>query len=314
MPVIGSQTSPPVTAQLNFRQMASELLQWNPDLDPILAKRFINNAYRKVLDHRNWYGCFVRGILAVPSMYSVGTATFTNGSDTVTGVGTTWTAAMVGLQVRAGFSTPTATIVAVPNATTITMDQLWAPQTLAGIGYQIFSRYVSFGANVRRLLYVINQFQGYRMRLNLPQEALNEWDAWRATVGFTWAVASYAPSPAGEPLYELYPIPITQQGFPFLAYIQPPDFVNDEDCPPLWIRSDVIVLKALPDALLHRGKASRYYDPNTATFKMKESQLEIEKMARNDDNAAMRNLRWEFEKYPFAQFGATFGQSHDVDY
>lgn len=308
------QTSPPPTAQLNFRQMSNELLSWNPDLDPLVASRMINNAFRRILDRRRWYGCVLAGTLPVPAIYSTGTATFTAGSANVTGVGTAWDPTMVGRQIRVGFSTPTATIISVQSATQLTTDLSWTPQTMTNVGYQIFMRYASFGPNIKMLLYVINQFQGYRMKLHMPQAALNEWDAWRATVGFTHTIADYKPSPTGEPLYELYPIPITQQGFPFMAYTQPPDFVNDDDAPPLWIRSDVVVLGALPDALLHRGKNSKYYDPQTAKFKITQFDQEIQKMASMDDNSAMRNLIWEFRKYPESQFGSTFNQSHDTDF
>ncbi|SRR6266404_3217422 len=313
MPVTVAQSSAPATAQLNFRQMKNELLQWNPDLDPVQAGRMICNSFRRILDHRRWYGCVLHGTLPIANLYSTGTATFTAGSTDVVGVGTSWDATMVGRQIRVGFSTPTSTITAVNSATDLTIDLPWAPATMTGAGYQIFQRYVSFGPNIKMLLYVVNQFQGYRMSLHIPQAALNAWDAWRATVGFTHTVADYTPSASGEPLYELYPIPITQQGFPFLAYTQPPDFVNDADAPPLWIRSDVVVLGALPDALLHRGKNSRYYDPQTAKYKSAQYQEEIQKMGRMDDNSAMRNLLWDFAKFPESQFGSTFRQSHDVD-
>jgi hypothetical protein len=246
-------------------------------------------------------------------MYSVGTATFTSGSTDVTGVGTNWDVTMVGQQIRCGFSTPTSTIVAVNSPTDLTIDIPWSPATTTTVGYQIFTQYVSFGENVKMLLNVINQFNGYRLKLHIPQAALNEWDAWRATVGFTYIVADYKPAANGGPLYELYPTPITQQGFPFLAYTQPKDFVDDADAPPVWIRSDVIVLGALPDALLHRGKNGRYYDPQTAKYKQMQFKEEVESMAKNDDNSAMRGLIWEFSRAPMTQFGATWLQSHDID-
>jgi hypothetical protein len=34
-------------------------------------------------------------------------------------------------------------------------------------------------------------------------------------------------------------------------------------------------------------------------------------MGSMDDNSAMRNLIWEFEKTPMSQFGSQFDQSHD---
>ena len=247
MPTTVPIIAPPPTAQLNYRQMLNELLQWNPDLDPNAqhAGRMIRKIrFRRILDHRPWYGCVLNGILYVPNAYSAGQATFTSGSTDVTGVGTTWTVAMEGLQIRVGFSVPTATIVTVNSATDLTIDLPWSPQTMTKVGYQILMQYASFGPNIKHLLYVINKFQGYRMKLHVSCAALNEWDASARDSRFYMGDCDQILRlrRASVPMYELYPIPITQQGFPFLAYTQPPDFKNDEDAPPLWIRSDVVVL------------------------------------------------------------------------
>src|SRR5277367_2030707 len=104
-PVPGQVTpvSQPSSIQLNFRQMVGEVRSWNPDVPAQMAKRWVQNAYRRVVDFRLWYGLLTRGQVTVPSVYSTGTATFTLGSNKVQGFGTIWTQAMINEQVRAGF-------------------------------------------------------------------------------------------------------------------------------------------------------------------------------------------------------------------
>ena len=63
--------------------------------------------------------------LAIPVNYTTGTATFTVGSTTVTGVGTAWVAGMIGRRIHNETENREEwfTIVDVPNATTITLDE-----------------------------------------------------------------------------------------------------------------------------------------------------------------------------------------------
>ena len=44
---VGPNGSQAYVQQLNYRQMISEVCLWNPDLDPMMAGRFINNACEK---------------------------------------------------------------------------------------------------------------------------------------------------------------------------------------------------------------------------------------------------------------------------
>lgn len=307
-------TEQPVTTQANFRQMVGEVLQWNPDYNVQLAKRAVQNAYRRIIDHRQWYGMMVKGQVNVPNSYTLGLITATQNSNIITGIGMTWDASMVGYQFRIGFSTPIYTITQVVSPTQIQLDLPWGAQSYNGVSYQIFNNLVSFGPNVKRILTCVNQRQGYRMKLNIPQEVLNIYDTWRTTTGWTFLVANYAPGSDGSPLYELYPAPTFQQSFPFLAYIQPPDLKNDNDYPYVSIRSDVIVAGSIPEVLLHGGRNNnKYYDPDTAKFFMARYNEEMNKMAKNDNDLYQKDMIWEFERYPFTQFGADFWQSHDPD-
>jgi hypothetical protein len=306
-------TTRPPTTQLNYQQMQGEIQSWNPDISPQVAGRMLNNAYRRIIDFRRWYGLMVKGQVVVPQAYTTGTVAVVTGSTAVTGIGTNWDITMVGRQWRIGFSNPTYTITTVGSATSITLDLPWGGQTLSGAGYQIFQNIVSLGPNIKRVLAMVNQKQGYKLKLHVPQEVLNIYDTWRVTTGWTYLLANYPPSSTGQPQFELYPSPTFQQAFPFLAYTQPPDMVLPADFPVLFVRSDLIVTGALADALLYRGKNSKYYDPQTAKVMRDRYVEEIQSMATNDNNLYQNDLLWEFDKYPMVGFGSNWTQSHDLD-
>jgi hypothetical protein len=304
--------------------MIGEVQAWNSDMDPNHVGRIIQNCYRRTIDSRLWYGLLQKGQIFIPSVYSVGTVAVTTGQNSVIGTGTTWTSSMVGLQFRIGFTFPTYTITAVPSPTSLKLDLNWGGATYATASYQIYQSIVNLGTNVKKILAVINQTQGYRLILEMPQEVLNVSDAWRATTGWTYMLASYTPTsgnvpgvPAGIPQWELYPAPVSAQAFPFLAYTQPPDLKNDSDTPVLAIRSDVIVLGSIPDVLTWGGpKKNAYYDPRTAAMKKGEYNEECMKMKLMDNNLDQKDLIWEFDKYPLSPVfnSGQWAQSHDASF
>lgn len=316
MPVTpyNSLTAQPPTTQLNFRQMLGEVSQWNPDAPIEMVKRWIANNYRKVVDHKNWSGMLVSGQVTVPTAYTTGSVTIATGSNMVQGTDTGWGIAMVGLQFRVGFTTPIVTVTAVnPLAQTLTVSLPWGGPPVTNSGYQLFRNLVSFGPRIKSLFAVVNQAQGFRLKLHIPQEVLNISDTWRTSTGWTYCLSDREPSPIGEQQYELYPIPTFQQGFPFLAMIQPPDLLNDTDYPMPFIRSDIIVLGAIADAMVFRGKTNRYYDPAQSQVKKQEMQFELDKCARQDNDYVQKDLRWEFDRYPEFQMGGQWNQQHDVE-
>ena len=299
--------------QLSFQQMRGEVQQWNPDAPVTMVERWLQNTYRKVIDYRLWYGLLRKGVVSVPSVVNAGTVSLTNGGKTVTGVGTAFTNAMIGRQLRIGFSTPIHTIASITSPTSLELDLDWGAADQSGVAYSIFQNIVSFGPRVKRLLSVVNQRQGFRLRLNMPQEVVNSRDTWRTQTGWTFLVADYVPSSTGDPQWELYPAPTFQQSFPFLAYIQAPDLSETNPFPLSFIRSDVIVAGAIPNALMFKGKNDKYYDPQTAQRFRNEFLVEMEKMSLNDNNHLQKDLIWEFDKWPFTQFGSNWHQQHDSE-
>lgn len=303
------------STQLNYRQMLSEVTSWNPNVDPMTAGRWINNYYRKVMDMRSWYGLKIKGQVSVRKNVNSGQVVTTYGNPFVTGVGTTWDPSLVGLQFRSGFTYNYQTITNVIDATHLQLDTPFAGAVGTNTtGYMIVDSYIDFGMNIKRMLWAVNQQQGWPMKVNTPQETINAWDVWRISLGWSRFLSLKAPSPAGGALWECWPTPFSNQVFPFEAYQQPPDLVNDDDAMVAWIPADLIVTRAVADALVYRGpRKNEYYDAQTSMAKKAEFSERVEQMAQVDNDLDQQDVSWDFggeEGYGLG-IGSVYSQSHD---
>jgi hypothetical protein len=293
--------------------MINEVCLWNPDLDPMVAGRFINNALREVVDSYQWYALKVRGVINVPQITVAGTCILTQGSNTVQGVGTAWTNALIGLQFRGGFQGPWRTVNNVNAlAQTLTIDTPYGGPTRTG-GYQMAQVYATLGANIKYLLNSKNQNMGWPIEVNGNEETLDNWDTWRISLGWTTYFATMPPTPDGQFQIEMWPTPYSAQTFPFQAYIQPPDMVLDTDSPPSFIRADVLVRRAIADAKLFGGRTSKYYDPLVAAQKIKEFEATLENMENASNQLDQNDVTWDYggESGQGGGQGCTWQQSHD---
>lgn len=300
--------------------MLREVCGWNPSVDPQTALRMINERYRQILDTRSWYGTKVRGQISVPSPYSTGTCTVTNGSTNVVGIGTGWTPALVGQQFRVNFTYQLQTVVAVNSvAQTLQLDMPFAGPTQTS-GYLILEAYFACEANIKRILWAVNQMMGWPMVCNaLPVEIANWADTWRNFLGWSTNIFVRPPTPSGQYQIELWPAPFQQQVFPFEAYTQPPDMQADSDSPLAFIRSDVILMGAIADALMYRPKQNTYYDPMTALAiaekKEKQFVANIEVMAQADNDLDQRDVMWDYGQAETdamtVGWGSIYSQNHE---
>jgi hypothetical protein len=299
--------------QLSYRQMINEVCQWNPNVDPMIAGRWLNSYYRDLLQKRNWYALKVRGNINVPQTINTGRATATNGSNIIQGTGTAWTRNLIGMQFRVGFTYPYQTIydVDVSNQR-LTVDSQFGGNTITG-GYNIVEAYVQMGANAVRLLHAKNQQQGWSMDVDVPQQVLDGRDAWRISLGWSKVISPRPPSVDGIYQMEIWPTPYSQQVFPYEGYIQPPDMVLDTDSPASFIRADILVTRAISDAKLFGGRGDKYYDPTVAQMKIAQYNASVELMENADNALDQQDVTWEYE-HDGAGFseGSIYGQSHDI--
>jgi hypothetical protein len=301
----------PYSSQYVYSQLIGRVVSANPDTAGGQAQVLINDAVRKIYDRRNWFGLMIQGQVTSPQVYNTGLATVTNGSTAVNGTGTTWTSSMIGLQFRVGYNTPIYTITAVNSPTSITLNLPWGWNS-GTYGYFIAQYYYNLGGNIKYVYEMKNLLLGYRMWTNLNQRTLDSTDPWRSQQFSPYGIAPMPPDQSGNYIVEMYPVPIINQAFPYLAFIQPPNLVNDNDPLPAFIRGDIVVKDAIAEALVWRGpKKNPYYDAQQAARLKAEFESELESMARADENLYRQNIEWQSEQLPmFNPGGAYWDATH----
>lgn len=310
LPNVGVQ---PYSAQGNFGWMVGMCVSENPDCATI-APNWINIAARIVYDRRNWYGLMIKGQVVSPQVYNQGNITVTFNSTAVTGTNTNWTTApvsLVGQQLRVGFNTPIYTITAINSDTSLTIDLPWGWNS-GTYGYFVAQYYYNLGGNIKYVYEMKNLLLGYRMWTNLNQRTLDSTDPWRAQQFSPYGIAPLPPDQNGNYMVEMYPVPIIQQGFPYIAYIQPPNLIADSDWLPPFVRADIIVKYGISQALVWRGpKKNPYYDLARSQSLMKEFNSELDQMARADENLYRNDVSWAVEQLPmYNPGGAYWAASH----
>lgn len=307
------------SVQSDFRTMIGELTQWNPNLDSTNAGRMINNRYRRIIDRRAWYGTRISGIASTPPMTSTGMVTTIQGSPYITGTNTNWDTSLIGQQFRTSMMNEWDTVLSVdPVAQVITLTMPYVPPGTTSTGYQITTVYLTFGNNIKRLVWATNKFWGWPIRIDVADiQTLNFRDTWRVMYGWTTDFITRSPSPDGQLRMELWPPPYQFQEFPFGGFIQPPEMRLDTDAPVAWIPSDVVVTGALADALLFRPKQNPYYSEGLAIqiAAGKRAQYEADCLAAEnaDEGLKQQAVQWDYgfeDNWWGPGVGSLYGQMH----
>jgi len=292
---INPNGSNPYTNQCAFGQILGRVNGYATHASSAVIANLINNVVRRVYDRRYWYGNFRMGYINVPGYYSTGTISLTQGSNIVTGTGTTFTPSMVGQQLRTGFTYPIYTIKGFVDATHLTLDPLtpWGPPSVSNTGYFITKYWYSF-PNIKFFYSIVNLQLQFRMATNIPASLLDNWDPARLVQLFPYVAATRPPDQDGSYVLELWPVSNSAQSYPYLAYVQPQNLVNDSDPLPAYIRSDVIELGSIAEALLYRPKANPNYSEQACLMMSKEFrgnfENELETAASMDEGLFRQNI------------------------
>jgi hypothetical protein len=308
-PSIAGQITPsgvqPYSNQSNFGQVIGRVIGYHSACTPTVGQNLINNVVRRAYDRRLWYGLMTKGQIVTPGYYSQGTITATFGSKSVQGIGTAWNGAMIGQQLRQGFTAPIYTIVNVDILNQVlTLELPWGLPTVTSIGYFITQYYYSF-PNIKYFYSVKNLQLMYRMWTNVPQSLIENWDPSRLQMVFPRVVATMPPDSNGNYQVELWPSPNTQQALPYLAYVQPPNLVKDEDNFPPFMRADTFELGAIAEVLRYKPKTNEYYSEAAAitvadTFS-KNFEYELVKAESADENLFRQDIVTSAEQFPLVQ-------------
>jgi len=288
----------------------------------LLARDWVNNSFRRIAERRRWSWLVKQGQFIFPAAYTTGTVTVTNASATVTGSGTAWDGTHVGQQFRLGLTSPIYTISAVPDPTTLTLDQVWGPATASAQTYKIYQAYVTPPTDFQSFISVWDVTQNWQLWLNVDPILLNTADAQRANSGNAYVVAWHTWSTASVnlPLFEFWPHVQQAAVYPYLYEARATDIVDTDAVLPRYIRGDVLMEMSLAQASRWPGTDTQkngYFDMNLSRSFDARTDKMIQEMEVNDDNTFLQDATYQMQRcqWPFqAPFpmDAAWLQSHAI--
>lgn len=101
-----------------------------------LLRDIFQSKYGSILDFHPWSFLHLWSAVRLPADYTTGTISLTQGSSTVTGVGTVWSSSHVGRYLLAGGEIPLK-VTAVGGATSLTIETPWGQSSQTGISYRL---------------------------------------------------------------------------------------------------------------------------------------------------------------------------------
>jgi hypothetical protein len=178
--------------QETYAEVWRALQLHSPVIPTTLAQQFVRSRFRDVRRKRLWSWRVAQSQFITPAAYTTGLASATLNSPIVTGTGTAWTSALLGLQFRFGAVAPIYTVISVDSPTQITLDAPFGGIPPANpTGYQIFMAYLVPPADFQDFLSVKDTFNNYRLWLHLSQEEVDTYDAQRSWAGNPYGIADY---------------------------------------------------------------------------------------------------------------------------
>ena len=248
-------------AQETFGQLWQKLLLYAPGLPPFLAQQFIKNSYNRLIDMHYWSELFTDYEKVIADEYSTGTVAVTNGLNTVTGSGTTFTSAMTGRQIiiddAGGQPYYTFTYV---GATSGTLDRAYQGATDSSSTYSIGEYYVEFPADLVTLDDIRDLDNNWRLRRQYHQQNyLDLINADRSSTGNPTLYVAAPPrvsSGVTYPRYEFYPR--LSSGTHLVArYVKDSSLSANSDYPISMIKPEAIIYGALSDLCIWPGTPER---------------------------------------------------------
>jgi hypothetical protein len=197
-------------------QLRLLLQQSGPTISPDLIDGFLNTRYGDVMDRWPWKGLEVETSIETTAAYNTGQVSVANGSNAITGVGTTWTSAMNGMSFRV--STDNAVYVfTYVSATSATLDRIYEDETNATASYWIYQDEYVLPAVTKAVLSVVCPVTGLPLADWTTEKIIDSiWP--RSSPGVPTAFAMAADtSEADPPVYhtlKLSPPPMFQRGYP----------------------------------------------------------------------------------------------------
>lgn len=323
-----------------------------------MAQRIINRAWKRINDYRMWSWQIISNAqIFVPAVVTDGNCnvTFNDTNVVMNAAATTALNAIafgnpplaspilgVGYQIRLGTSAnglsapigPNYSITAWDGAGNLTIDAPYGQATGINLSYQVlkcfyaapFLPVTSTGNDgyFARYLSIVNFLDGYAITgrsLYFSQEELNRIDPQRGGQGDAYIVAYLAHNSLGQPVYELYPNPVSTPTTYGANYVSKGPLLTMTTSLPQ-------VSYALDDAVTFQAKvfAGQWALANTARFKdlqgtnwvqycgmMEEERKNSLRLCIKEDDEIMPSPKpFVFNGWFSFPLGGEFLQSHDI--
>jgi len=304
-----------------FEQLWKRIQLYAPDLPTPLAQEFINNTYSTAFNWWPWsQSRKAKDLLIPPSEY--GTAAFTDGSPTVTGVGTAWTADILYRQIITDGIAPYYTIMAVDvGLQQLTLDRDYGKETNLTAPFEIGQFYIEVPADFGYWDTIRDLDNNWKLHTDFTQAQIDVWDTKRTTSGTPWVVASAPPRVVanGDDVirYEFWPrVGPGPKQYTFRYVRDPMKMVNPNDRPIFPIEGDALRKGALAECCLWPGTATApnpYADLARYEKLSKEFNDHMTQAWKRDNELSQQAMKYDdWEGVPYAPIDARYLQSHDI--
>ena len=153
---------------MRFKDFKDEIARhskdWSSEAEAV-AELAINNIYFEIWNKANWLFARRDCIFSTVAKYNTGTVTATQYSTTVTGSGTTWTAAMEGRKIVINGDSQGYIIRTVSSTTSIILQGAYQGDTVAGKDYAIYKHIYRLDDRATKVLWAVNNKDVRRMQL-----------------------------------------------------------------------------------------------------------------------------------------------------
>lgn len=269
-------------------QLRLLLKQANAAVSLDLIDGYLNKRYEQVLAANDWQDAKTHTTLQTTAAYQSGTdtATFTVGSATVTGSGTSWQASQSGLKIYRPGDTVTYKVT-YNSATSFSLDRPYegldgdAPGTVyAAAAYVLMQNVYQLPANCGGIISILDPIT----QLPLGELSKIEFDQSvgpRTLVANPEVWAPYDVTPEGAPpvlkQVELYPPPLYARGLPLYYRFGALGFdgVSTNLSPLPWVTDAVLLEGASADLALYQAKTAENPSSYLAAAKAHEALFQI---------------------------------------
>lgn len=235
-----------------YGELRALLVKAAPGVDLDLLDGWINDRYADILDKLPWRRVRQQAVIQTVAVYETGTVAVTNGVNTVTGAGTTFTSAMTGRMFRIAAENAYYEFTFV-STTSGTLDRTYEGTTATGASYKI-------AQSVFQLPTTCRYVEETRL-LDPPRDLLKKTQAEMSTIAphrglygnpqfFSHFMDDASDPPRGQ--IEFYPIPDKIKSIPLWFISEPATLTATATNMLVWMRPGALKAGVMADILRHQ--------------------------------------------------------------